>query len=76
MLIPIPNHLNRIYLSDMIVSSPWNGYDEFMIRERKETDHEDPPPFFRTWNRLYVCVVCFTCALIFALYLMTRLLNR
>jgi hypothetical protein len=47
-----------------------------MIREHKAIEHEDPPPFFRTWNRLYVSVVFFTCALILALYLMTRMLNR
>jgi hypothetical protein len=47
-----------------------------MIREHTEAEPEDPPPFFRTWNRLYVSVVCFTCALILALYLMTRIFNR
>jgi hypothetical protein len=47
-----------------------------MIRERNESEHEDPPPFFRTWNRLYVSVVFFTCAIILALYLMTLMFNR
>ena len=47
-----------------------------MIRERTKTEREDPPPFFRTWNRLYVSVVLYTCTLVLLLYLMTITLNR
>ncbi len=37
---------------------------------------DEPPPFLRTWNRLYAAIVVYTCALILALYLMTVTLNR
>jgi hypothetical protein len=47
-----------------------------MILEPEQPEHEDPPPIFRTWKRLYVSVIFFTCALVVALYLMTLLLNR
>jgi hypothetical protein len=43
---------------------------------RSETEREDPPPFLRTWNRLYASVFVYTCVLILALYLMTITLNR
>jgi hypothetical protein len=39
------------------------------------SEEEEPPPFLRTWNRVYVAVILYTCALILALYLMTALLN-
>jgi hypothetical protein len=39
-------------------------------------DREDPPPFLRTWNRLYAAIIIYTCVLILALYLMTVTLNR
>lgn len=37
---------------------------------------EDPPPFLRTWKRLYAAIVFYTGVLILALYLMTVALNR
>ncbi len=39
------------------------------------SEKEEPPPFLRTWNRVYTTVVLYTCALILALYLMTVTLN-
>jgi hypothetical protein len=44
--------------------------------ERTQAEKEDPPPFLKTWNRLYGSVIVYTCALILALYLMTITLNR
>lgn len=49
---------------------------EDSVRSRPESDSEDPPPFARSWNRLYIAVVIYTCVLILALYLMTVTLNR
>jgi hypothetical protein len=43
---------------------------------RIAAEREDPPPFFSTWNRLYVSIIVYTCALVLALYLMTVTLNR
>ncbi len=43
---------------------------------RRESEKEEPPPFLRTWSRLYVAVFFYTCVLILALYLMTVFLNR
>ncbi len=37
---------------------------------------DEPPPFLRTWNRLYTAIAVYTCALVLALYLMTVILNR
>ncbi len=37
---------------------------------------EEPPPFLRTWKRLYVAIAIYTCALILALFFMTIALNR
>jgi hypothetical protein len=45
-------------------------------QQRPLMEGEEPPPFLRTWNRLYASVVVYTCVLILALYLMTVLLNR
>jgi hypothetical protein len=47
-----------------------------MTPDRIEAEKEDPPPYFRTWNRLYTVVVVYTCILILALYVMTITLNR
>ena len=43
---------------------------------RKQADADEPPPFLRTWMRLYAAVVIYTCVLVLALYLMTIALNR
>jgi hypothetical protein len=43
--------------------------------EHISADSEAPPPFLRTWNRVYVAVILYTCALIGALYYMTVSLN-
>lgn len=37
---------------------------------------EEPPPFMRSWNRIYVAIALYTCALIIVLYLITVALNR
>lgn len=47
------------------------GYgDGFQAKE------EEPPPFMKTWNRIYAAIALYTCALILALYLITVALNR
>lgn len=68
---PMPSFRRRI-----VVSVSVNGYDVTMIHERAEAEREDPPPFLRTWNRLYTSVIVYTCVLVLALYLMTITLNR
>jgi hypothetical protein len=53
-----------------------------MIREENDPEKahpdagDEPPPFMRTWNRLYGSIIIYTLALILALYLMTIALNR
>jgi len=37
---------------------------------------EEPPPFLRTWNRLYGAIAVYTCILVLVLYIMTVTLNR
>jgi MFS family permease len=61
----------------VIVSCNRNVYHETM-KDRANTgvEKEDPPPFLRTWNRLYASVIVYTCALILALYVLTITLNR
>ena len=52
--------------------------------DRHETRHwgnsqvekEEPPPFLRTWNRIYIVIALYTCTLILVLYLITIALNR
>ena len=45
-------------------------------RERPAADVNEPPPFLRTWNRLYAAIILYTIALVLALYVMTIALNR
>jgi hypothetical protein len=33
---------------------------------------DDPPPFLRTWRRVYAAIVIYLAVLIFGLYLFTR----
>jgi hypothetical protein len=33
---------------------------------------DEPPPFLRTWRKVYVAVLCYLAVLIFALYLFTK----
>jgi hypothetical protein len=40
-------------------------------RRRKEVP-DDPPPFLRTWPRLYAAVAAYLAALIVVFYLFTR----
>ena len=42
----------------------------------KQVFADEPPPFIRTWNRLYAAVIIYTCFLVLALYLMTIAFNR
>jgi hypothetical protein len=44
--------------------------------EESKDSGEEPPPFLRTWNRLYAAVIVYACALILALYFMTLTMNR
>lgn len=43
--------------------------------ENQQTEKEEPPPFMRTWKRIYITIALYTCALILALYLITVILN-
>jgi hypothetical protein len=45
-------------------------------RENSRADKEEAPPFMRTWNRIYIAIVLYTCALILVLYVLTVALNR
>jgi hypothetical protein len=38
-------------------------------------DEDDPPPFLKSWNRIYAVIVIYTVALILILYLITLKLN-
>ncbi len=44
--------------------------------EDQSIDRNEPPPFMRTWNRVYASIVIYTCVLILALYLVTIKFNR
>lgn len=37
---------------------------------------EAPPPFLRSWGRVYAAVVIYTCLMILVLYWLTVELNR
>jgi hypothetical protein len=51
--------------SDNFDSTPMeSGPDEFQP--------DDPPPFLKTWPRVYRAVIVYLVLLIFALYLVTR----
>ena len=52
------------------------GIPESIRDDPSNAEGEEPPPFMGTWNRLYVVVVIYTCALVLALYLMTVVFNR
>jgi hypothetical protein len=34
--------------------------------------HDEPPPFLRTWRRVYVAVLIYLCVIVLASYLFTR----
>jgi len=44
--------------------------------KRKSTEEDDPPPFMRSWNRIYIAIFVYTCAIIVSLYFITTTLNR
>ena len=37
---------------------------------------DEPPPFLRTWKRVYVFIICYLACLIAAFYGFSRLVNR
>jgi hypothetical protein len=37
---------------------------------------EEPPPFLRTWRRIYLAVLLYLAALIAVMYVFTRVFNR
>ncbi len=37
---------------------------------------DEKPPFLKSWRRIYVVVVMYTCVLVLLLYWMTVALNR
>jgi hypothetical protein len=43
---------------------------------RRKVDRDEPPPFWGTWNRVYVSIIVYTCVLILFLYFITTALNR
>jgi hypothetical protein len=45
-------------------------------RKKPLAERDEPPPFLRSWNRIYVAIALYTLALIVALYLITVALNR
>ena len=45
-------------------------------RKNIQKEQDEPPPFLRSWNRIYVAIALYTLALIVALYLITVALNR
>ncbi len=47
-----------------------------MTTAEPRQDHEEPPPFGGSWNRIYGAVVVYTLVLIAALYWLTVALDR
>ena len=45
-------------------------------RGSHEMEQEDPPPFLRSWNKVYAAIIVYTIALILSLFLITAALNR
>ena len=41
--------------------------------QRAKEVSDEPPPFLRTWPRLYTAVLCYLFFLIVALYVLTRI---
>jgi hypothetical protein len=41
-----------------------------------DKNQDEPPPVGGSWNRIYVAVVLYTCALVLVLYWVTVSLNR
>lgn len=86
-----PKHSWQKLYSDKLAHDGWTSgtsretqqaIGEFMsnhdeeCRDASAMDREDPPPFMRTWNRLYALIVAYVCVIVLALYLMTITLNR
>ena len=46
------------------------------LRKKSSAEQEEAPPFLHSWNRIYVAIALYTCALIVVLYLITVALNR
>jgi hypothetical protein len=44
--------------------------------DKSKAEKEEPPPLIRTWNRIYIAIALYTCALTLVLYLLTVALNR
>jgi len=51
-----------------------NARNDGLLKDQS-IDRDEPPPFMRTWNRIYAAIIIYTCALILSLYLMTIVLN-
>ena len=49
---------------------------EEQTSERIASQKEEKPPFLGSWNRVYISIVIYTCALVLVLFLMTVNLNR
>jgi hypothetical protein len=47
-----------------------SGLEESQLPEESQVD--DPPPFLKTWPRVYRAVIVYLALLIFGLYLVTR----
>jgi len=57
------------FRTDLCYSSP-------MKSRVTPPEMDEPPPFWKSWNRIYVAVVVYTCALVLILYWATVALNR
>jgi hypothetical protein len=44
--------------------------------KNKPMKQDEPPPFLGSWNRVYVAIIVYTCALVISLFFMTAALNR
>lgn len=53
------------------LASPEDTPAEMEARQ-DQGQSDDPPPFLKTWSRVYQAVIVYLVLLIFALYLVTR----
>ena len=60
----------------MLPHAPTVAWETGMRSQESETGPDERPPFWGSWNRIYVAVVLYTCALVLILYWITRAWNR
>ena len=54
---------------------PGESDERSFFRMLAEDDSREPPPYFKSWNRLYLAIVVYTAILILLLYWLTRALD-